>query len=264
MKIGIFYHHVKEAAKQQNCDIIDILRKMKAVGVSGIELDRDDIDNPEELSQMLKEEGFQISNIYGFYDFNKQDDTERCHKHLGLAQQMGAKRIMIVPGFFTGDESSRQQEFEQMIEGTKRLCIQAEALGIQPTIEDFDALDSPLCSLAGVKEFLERIPELGMTLDTGNFILVKDDEVKACLELKNRIVHIHCKDRKTNPQQEILPSAVGQGYIKMKEVLDIIGADYNGYYVIEHYGSDDFLKDMLDSVQYLSVKSNSKSSKYED
>ncbi len=253
MKIAIFYHHVKEAAKQQNCTIIDILRKMKAVGVSGIELDRDEIDNPEEFSQMLEQEGFQISSIYGFYDFNKHNDSDRCNKHLTLAQQMGAKRIMIVPGFFKGDEGSRQQELDKMIEGTKRLCKQAEALGIQPTIEDFDALDSPLCSLAGVQEFLERIPELGMTFDTGNFILVKDDEVKACLELKNRIVHIHCKDRKTNPQQEILPSAVGQGYIKMKEVLDIIGADYSGYYVIEHYDSADFLRDMLDSAQWLKV-----------
>jgi L-ribulose-5-phosphate 3-epimerase len=43
--------------------------------------------------------------------------------------------------------------------------------------------------------FMENVPGLGLTFDTGNFVLRECDVLEAYGLLSEYIVHVHCKDR---------------------------------------------------------------------
>lgn len=256
MKISVFYHHIVEAAKQVGCTEEKILKKIKEVGITAVELDRDDILNPDKLFELLKRNEFSVSSIYGFYDFYETEDLENCKKHIKLAMAMEADKIMIVPGFYSKtDESARKRELEQMIEGTRKLCKMAEANGMRVTIEDFDDEKSPLCSISGMGTFLDEIPSLYVTLDTGNFIISGEDELEAFETLKNKVIHVHCKDRAYDENGNICPISVGKGFIKMSEVLEELSKmHYDGYLAIEHFGAENYLEFMIESAKWIRRK----------
>ena len=256
MKISVFYHHIVEAAKQVGCTEEEILKKIKEVGITAVELDRDDTLNPDKLLELLKRNEFSVSSIYGFYDFSETEDLENCKKHIKLAMAMEADKIMIVPGFYSKtDESARKRELEQMIEGTRKLCKMAEANGMRVTIEDFDDEKSPLCSISGMGTFLDEIPSLYVTLDTGNFIISGEDELEAFEKLKNKVIHVHCKDRAYDENGNICPISVGKGFIKMSEVLEELSKmHYDGYLAIEHFGAENYLEFMIESAKWIRRK----------
>lgn len=253
MRISVFYHHIVEAAKQKKCIEDEILKKVKEAGITAVELDRDDIKNPIELSKRLEKYGLGVSNIYGFYDFMEIDDMERCKHHVQLAEEMKADKIMIVPGFYTQeDEEARKRELENMIKGTRKLCEMANAKGIRATIEDFDDERSPLCSIGGMTRFLDEIPSLYVTLDTGNFIVKGEDELEALEKLKDKIIHVHCKDRAYDEEKNICPSPVGKGFIKMEEILkELSKMRYTEKLTIEHFGAEDYLDFILESANWI-------------
>ena len=256
MKISVFYHHIVEAAKQVGCTEEEILKKIKEVGITAVELDRDDILNPDKLLELLKRNEFSVSSIYGFYDFSETEDLENCKKHIKLAMAMEAYKIMIVPGFYSKtDESARKRELEQMIEGTRKLCKMAKANGMRVTIEDFDDEKSPLCSISGMSTFLDEIPSLYVTLDTGNFIISGEDELEAFEKLKNKVIHVHCKDRPYDKNGNICPIPVGKGFIKMSGVLEELSKmHYDGYLAIEHFGAENYLEFMIESAKWIRRK----------
>lgn len=108
---------------------------------------------------------------------------------------------------------SENEKALKMANGLKGITAMAKEQDILTVIEDFDNIDSPIACVNGMKWFLEQVPDLRVTFDTGNFIIHKEDIFIAWEALKEKVVHVHCKDRGT---QSV---AVGDGYIPMKEIL---------------------------------------------
>lgn len=256
MKISVFYHHILEAAKQEKCTEEEILEKIKGVGITAIEVDRDGISDIDRFCTILKRYDFSVSSIYGFYDFSRNDDLEKYEKHIKLAKVVKADKIMIVPGFYSKDKKMPTKvQLKNMIERTKKLCEVAEENGIKTTIEDFDDEKSPICSVSGMTEFLSEIPSLYVTFDTGNFIIKKEDELKAYEVLKNRIIHVHCKDRAYDKAGNIYASPIGKGFIKVSDILyELQGNGYKGNLAIEHFGAENYLEFMLKSAKWIKKK----------
>lgn len=256
MEISVFYHHILEAANQEHCTEEEILKKIKGAGITAVEVDRDGISDIDRFCAILKRYDFRVSSIYGFYDFSRSEDLEKCEKHIRLAKAVKADKIMVVPGFYSEDkEMLKKIQLKNMIERTKKLCEIAEENGLKVTIEDFDDEKSPLCSIDGMAEFLNEIPALYATLDTGNFIIKKEDEFKAYEVLKNKIIHVHCKDRAYDENGSICASPVGDGFIKMEDILyGLQRSGYNGKLTIEHFGAENYLEFMLKSANWINKK----------
>ena len=80
--------------------------------------------------------------------------------------------------------------------------------------------------------------------------------------LKDRIVHVHCKDRFTEEKVgcemkmtvdgiKMYPAAVGDGCIKMHEIVSALEKrGYDGIYTIEHFGAEDQLEYIKRSVGF--------------
>lgn len=264
MKLSVFYHHLAEAANQTGNDISEILSYVKSLGIDYAEVDLNDIINSDSVFFALDRAEIKISSIYGFYDFTQIPDGTAGFRHVDIAAEYCAEKIMIIPGFYTSpDENIHLKERENMIISTQQMCRYAESKGITPTIEDFDDFNSPLADAEGMLRFLEAIPQLKVTFDTGNFMYSGQDELRAFELLKDRICHVHCKDRSLEPKNNceekltvdgkaMYPSPVGEGCIKMEEIVRMLNSGgYDGIYTIEHFGADDQLEYIRRSAENL-------------
>ena len=264
MKLSVFYHHIMEASQQTGRPVHEILSEVKGLGIDYVEVDLGDISDSDSVFFALERTDMKISSIYGFYDFTQSPDGSAGFRHVDLAAEYGAEKIMIIPGFYTSnDEDIHHKERENMILATQTVCRYAESRNIIPTIEDFDDSKSPIADADGMLRFLESIPQLKVTFDTGNFMYSGQDEMHAFELLKDKICHVHCKDRSlysetglekklTVDGKAMYPSPVGEGCIRIKEIVtELNKLDYDGIFTIEHFGAEDQLKYIRRSAEML-------------
>ena len=265
MKISVFYDHILQAAEQTGKPVPALLKEAKDAGIAAVEINMTYLNEHEETYALLKEAGLDVSCVYEVYEMDSKDETKRAQCHVATAKRAGAGKILVVPGFFsdeTKDYVTCIQDYEKtaaflsenekalkMANGLKGITAMAKEQDILTVIEDFDNIDSPIACVNGMKWFLEQVPDLRVTFDTGNFIIHKEDIFIAWEALKEKVVHVHCKDRGT---QSV---AVGDGYIPMKEILGKMKeSGYKGYLAIEHFDASDQETCIQKSAQFL--KSN--------
>lgn len=262
MKLSVFYDHILQAAKQTGKELSFLLQEVKSAGIDAVEINMTYLNEHEETYDLLRKAQLDVSCVYEFYEMDSKDETKRAQCHVDTAKKAGTGKILVVPGFFkeeTKDYVACIHDYEKtaaflnhnekalrMAKGMADIVDMAKKQGIQIVIEDFDNIDSPIACVNGMKWFMEKIPELWITFDIGNFIIHKEDIFMAWEALKERVIHVHCKDRGAESV------AVGDGYIPMKEILNRIAASgYEGYFAIEHFDAADQEKCMLRSAEFL-------------
>ena len=140
-------------------------------------------------------------------------------------------------------------EIKRMAEGLAFAVKYGTEKGVTVTVEDFDGLDSPLAGMYGIHWFLQQVSELMYTLDTGNFLFYGEKVLDAFELLKERIVHVHCKDRRPETNASV---QAGTGYIPFAEVLENLKKqDYDGFLAIEHFDVDGQEECMRGSAEFL-------------
>ncbi|MCM1417423.1 MAG: sugar phosphate isomerase/epimerase [Bacteroides sp.] len=263
MKLSVFTEHLYEAARQSGKPLGEILRTVRALGIGGVELDHERLNDNPRLPRLLRESGLEIACVYAFFDFGHSDDTARIEAVLDALDKNAIRLLMAIPGFFApGDD--RRAVLNRMIEGMERLIESAKTRGIAVCLEDFDDENAPFSTADGLLYFLDKLPRLGCAFDTGNFRYSGEDELSAFGRLKPRIVHLHCKDRRRAPLrpgeeekeavtgEKMYPAAVGEGTVKIEPIVRALLADgYRGWLAIEHFGSADQLADIRRSAENL-------------
>lgn len=263
MKISVFFHHLEMAAKEKNCSIPEIFAWAKALGIDYVEFDRDGIGNAKKMKKMLDKAGLMASSVYGFFDWDKGADKDKVERLFEAAKILESKRMMVIPGFYHG--ADREKEQAGFLREMTAFCERADREGYTVTIEDFDSETSPIATIAGQKYFADRIPTLGITLDTGNYIYSCDDVLEATKVFAGKIAHVHCKDRRLEPGTgevlkaldgtDLYPSAVGSGCIPMETVVETMkAAGFDGCFVMEFFGSDNYVGMIEASAEWMKEK----------
>lgn len=266
MKKAIFLDHVEEAAAQTGRTVEDILHEVKALGYDGLECSSTHIQGKrEEFLQLLQRTGLSVSSVYKHFDFGHVTCREEIAAFLDDLAFVGAKKTLIIPGFF--DESSdREKEFDRMAEALLLVCELASPLGITVTMEDFDDVSSPCSTMGGLRKFMDAVPGLRFTMDTGNFRYSCEDALEAFELLKDRLAHVHLKDRSESPMTEgdggplavdgkrLYPAPVGSGYIPVKKCIELAKeAGYDGWFSAEHFNSADMMGYIRRSAEFLAA-----------
>lgn len=276
MKISVFYDHITQAEKQTNRSLDDLLGEIKEEGIDGVEINYSQLacDKSNILSALGKA-GLQISCIYEFYDWGNYGSLEQAKKQICLAKETGASKILVVPGFLSEREAALLNNCNKSYEETASFMERSESVrnmkralteltdyavqkGVFVTLEDFDGETAPFSRMYQLKWFMENVPGLRYTFDTGNFAY-SDEDVEAAYDLlSDKIVHVHCKDRgiQGEPKGEFYRGmgicAVGQGYIPMKELVrKIVAEGYDGFFAIEHFDAPDQMAYIKESAAYL-------------
>lgn len=287
IRLSVFFDHILQAEEQTGKHIPELLAEVKKAGISAVEINCTYLLEHPATLEMLETAGLQVSCIYEFYALERGRETEKARRHIEIARKTKAGKILIVPGFFSveteefvncvpdrekvWDYLSHSEKAQRMADGLREIVEMAGSRNIADTpitvvIEDFDDRNSPIACVSGMQWFAEQVPGLCFTFDTGNFIIHGENIFAAWEELKDKVVHVHCKDRKISSDKPLqtqknatpdikecyLPAAVGEGCIPIKElVYKMKEYGYRGYLAIEHFDAADQEAYMQKSVANL-------------
>lgn len=271
IRLSVFFDHILQAEEQTGKHIPELLAEVKKAGISAVEINSTYLLEHLATLEMLETAGLQVSCIYEFYALERGRETEKARRHIEIARKTKAGKILIVPGFFSveteefvncvpdrekvWDYLSHSEKAQRMADGLREIVEMAGSRNIADTpitvvIEDFDDRNSPIACVSGMQWFAEQVLGLCFTFDTGNFIIHGENIFAAWEELKDKVVHVHCKDRKISSDKPLqtqknatpdikecyLPAAVGEGCIPIKElVYKMKEYGYRGYLAIEHF-----------------------------
>ena len=221
IRLSVFYDHLFEAVQQTGRSIEEVLAEARKAGIRGVEMEYSTLEQRPELDRIIKNAGMEISNLYQFFDFGNRYaiDMHTGRKMIDTAKNMGIKRIMIIPGFLSPDQMrnlnkagnsyeetaafmNKTPEILAMRDAITGLTDHAAQYGIMVSIEDFDAYDSPIARINHIRWFLTQIPGLKHTLDMGNYCFSNENVEEAYELFKDRIGHVHCKDRGEEKEED--------------------------------------------------------------
>lgn len=277
MKISVFYDHILQAAEQTGKPLSVLLREIKEAGIDAVEMRLLNLLEKEDIIMLLQEAGLQISCLYEFYEMEKGIVSPVEERHVLTAAQVKAEKILVVPGFLEKSEAKQcragagsyeksaaymeqNESIRHMAEGLSRMTALGRKNGVAVTVEDFDDTASPLNGMYGIRWFLEQVPDLGFTLDMGNFAHAGEDVLTAAALLWERILHVHCKDRGEDSRlalagganRGLLPVAAGDGYLPVGALVKrLIQGGYDGYFAIEHFDVPNQEESILRSAAFL-------------
>lgn len=270
MGLATFYDHVKDISRQEGISILEAMERTKSLGVDLLEISANNIlGREEELKKELETAGMGISSIPAYFDFGRNPDVKaQSTSILEAARFLGAKRMLVIPGFWGEEDTAEEKEKQTkaMVEGMNTLCDLAETYGVAMVMEDYDSELAPFSNIRGLQQFLEGCPKLSIAFDTGNFRFMGESEVEAFEALKNRITHVHLKDRALSPTwgehaktavtgENLYAAPVGQGVIRIAEILQLLREmRYEGIYTVEHYDSSCMWRNLQQSVEWLKEK----------
>ncbi len=267
MKIAVFYENAAEGADACGIPVRDALAGLQQAGMELLYLSIYSMrEKEEEILPLTGSLGLGIEGLYGFYDLGHCPEDESWREMIDAAKRVGAANVLIVPGMIpAGEEAERETLIRNMKNALSRAVNYGREAGVAVSMEDFDGLEAPFCTIAGLADFLNDVPGLKCSFDTGNFVMYHDDELEAFHLFRDRLCTVHLKDRRTEARfpddrakacadgSLCYPAATGSGYIRMKEILDLLKEQqYPGNVIIElfDYSPQHMLEGLRESVSW--------------
>lgn len=263
MRLSVFYEHIVEAATQSGKLVAEICELVHGYGVHGVDIEAIRIEKDEaEVMKQLADGNLKVNCVYAFFDFGNNPDCNKGFELINTAKRVGAQKVLVIPGFIKPTDNLNKA-LNNMKEVLIKVCDYAKNEGITVGMEDFDDISAPFATTSQLMWFMEHVPDLKCTFDTGNFIYSEEDVLMALHRLEDYIGDIHCKDRSleikkgeepklTVKGRKLYSSPVGYGCIPMKEIVTyLLEKGYDRCYTIEHFGSRNQLEDIEKSAKWL-------------
>ncbi|MBA9087983.1 sugar phosphate isomerase/epimerase [Fontibacillus solani] len=242
------------------------MNRVHEFGIDAVELDFDEVKpGKEEMREQFRNAGISVASMYAFFDFGNAPDAEPGFRFIDTAEYLGASKVLVIPGFIEESEgpAERENALNRMVGVLREMCNYAERKNMIITMEEFDDIRAPFSSSDELLWFMKQVPKLRCTFDTGNFIYRGENELEAFEKLRDKIVHVHCKDCSLDEHNggtpkfctngtKLFPSPVGYGCISIDEILHRLIADgYNDIVAIEHFDAADELSYIQRSAEWL-------------
>ncbi|HNS32303.1 MAG TPA: sugar phosphate isomerase/epimerase family protein [bacterium] len=262
----VYDHQEKPDRKWTLKDFINRARELKADGVSleSCFIPSFDRNYLAEIKGILDEAGIERVWAWGHPDGleggKKKDELDKMIEHLEYAKNIGAEVMRVVGSSLMFRNEPHQEQLERLSKMFSKAVKIAEKENIKMAMEnhiDFNS-EEILSLLKNVDS-----PYLGINFDTGNFIRVLDDPVKAAQKLGKYVMATHIKDVKlleSVPADEwyfFSSVPAGKGIVDIKGVATALkNAGYKGFLALEidslhpdYAGKED--KVVEDSIKHL-------------
>jgi sugar phosphate isomerase/epimerase len=255
LKIGIdnySYHrffgevYPQQVAPETSMTTDDFLKKAKDYGCDGVSLESCFIQSFEddyiaELKAKLDDYGFDRVWAWGHPDGLEGGANEPMLddmiEHISIAKKIGAPVMRTVGSSLAFRFEPHEPQLKKLTGMFKEAVKVAEELDVKLAVENHFDYDSD--------EFLRLIEDVGsdhfgLTFDTGNFMRLLDEPVKAMEKLGKYVYATHIKDIKITPGVAadewffFSSVAVGDGYINMPELARMLkDLNYPGMLAVE-------------------------------
>lgn len=254
-----FLSHIYDISLRENISVVSAMNLARNLGYIGLDANWTDInENSSDLKKQLNNSDLHLSSVYRFCDLSDAYNQDEMKSFLDVVAQLECTKVMLIPGFFT-EQTDRDTQINKIIEALNNACELATKYNITPTIEKYDYILSPCGENKYLSRILDSVPALGFTFDTGNYIYFDEDVLEGFDKYKDRIRHVHIKDRSFSPYFDgekpvsetisgklLYPAPSGHGIIPIKNCIDRLKSiDYNGYLCTKFFGAErmlDYLK----------------------
>lgn len=257
MKKSIFFNHLLDMSRQENQPIEKAVEFAANLGFVGADVIWSTPEKLFETYELLKAFGIHVAEVTRFIDLSSSFDEEDARSFLESLSKCDCKTAMIIP------DNKPDEDFSTVCSNIAKICEIAEGYNISVSVEDFDSADVIISNTDSIKRAFEKVPKLRHTFDTGNYAYFNESATEAYKVFKDRIVHVHLKDRAFSPVEEgypttladgtvAYPCALGDGCIEIEDILKTLLKDgYDGYITVEHFGIKDMKKATERSSKYL-------------
>ena len=241
---GEVYPHQHKAAAPFSLD--DFLSFCKSVDVDGVSLESCFFPefSKEYLAQVkesLDEHDFDRVYAWGHPDGleggKNQQEFDSMLEHIQHAKAIGAEVMRVVGSSLMFRFESHQPQLERLAEMFKVAIKEAESNGVKLAIENhIDYNSDEILSLLNEVDS----PYFGVNFDSGNFLRVLDDPVKAMEKLAPHVMATHIKDMLPVPGVSVdewyffscVPT--GMGLIDNQRIAQIlVDHNYEGFFAVE-------------------------------
>lgn len=170
------------------------------------------------------------------YIMRTKEQIDLMHKH-------SIPMMMLAPQ--TGEQGNLydfEKTREYLVEGFSQVTDYAKDAGVCVALENQSLRTRPDSTINDIRYILDNVDGLGYVLDTGNFYCINEDVLDAYAKLKDRLVHVHCKDWIKDPfgdfVRENIPRfrgcALGKGEVPLSELIERMKKDgYKGLLTAE-------------------------------
>lgn len=241
-RISIFADHIKTVASQQQMSFSKAAQTIREIGYAGADVRVK--QDPEEI-RILDSLGFAHSCAIADINYCTGDDVTALEDEaLEFMRKYGYDRILIVPGLYKGNDK---------LDVSKRIgafAARAAQEGLTVMVEDYDNRRSPCFNTELLSNMFEKAPKLYHVFDTGNYIVAGEDCMEALYQFRNRIAHVHLKDRTS--ATDMTCTAIGAGCIPEADFIrELLGSGYDGWLTVEHFGVKDVLAAARESYSFV-------------
>jgi len=236
-KISIFCDHIWTVAHQEGISFADAAARIREIGYAGADVRV--LQKPEEL-QTLDSLGFAHACAIADIDFSTGDQPEMEDIALNFMKMHDYDRLLLVPGLMAPDATAEDREAARR--RIVAFAAKASAQGVQVMLEDYDNPRSLCFNTERLDTLFALSGDLGHVFDTGNYLFAGDDALESYARFRDRIGHVHLKDRAAPDDMHCVPA--GSGCIPIAEIVrDLVATGYTGWLTVEQYGSRQMLSD---------------------
>ena len=243
LKFSVFPDHIATAARQEGLSFAEAAVRFKQLGFTGVDVKV--VSRPEEL-QVLDSLGFAHSCAIADINYGADNATQMEDRTLAFMKEHAFRRLLLVPGLL--DETASRAERDAV---RQRMAAFAERVvdhGFEIMVEDYDNNRSLCYNAERLDSVFTAAPLLGLIYDSGNFFFAGDDPLESLDRFRDRIGHVHLKDRVSADDMRCVPA--GTGCLPMKEIIGKLqDGGYEGWYVLEQYGSRSMLPDCATAIE---------------
>jgi len=254
VKISVFAVHINTIAQQEGISFTEAAAKVRQLGYAGADV----YPYQEDIIPVLDSLGFGHScaivhiNYLGEEHVDSIDaNTPRGFFRAGwgdlekaaisFVKRHNYPHLMLVPNVLPdGATSDDERKVRHHVAAFADRCVNE---GIDLVVESFDNEGSLCYGTERLQALLNWSENLGVAFDIGNFTFAKEDPVEAYETLKDRVSHVHIKDRAS--LDDMTPVPAGTGCSKISTVLQKMkDSGYEGWYTVEVFGSKQMLSDL--------------------
>jgi hydroxypyruvate isomerase len=270
MELSLSMWSVHRTVREKGWTVLDFLAFCKEEGINRVELLnvfwKDAAKELPAVLEELKAKGIKASSYAVANDFAKDNPEERAAAlkeitdAIPVAKALGVKVIRVFSGNLT-EHVTYDAALDWIIEGLSEAAAQAKKEGLTLCLENHGKLAG---SGVQVKTILERVgsPALRSTFDTGNFLLVDEEPLKALDVLLTDVAHVHFKDFVQTPEGRYKSLAgkayegvnLGLGDVDLKTIVSRLSAQgYQGEFVLEYEGLGSEAEGIRKSYEYFNT-----------
>ncbi|MBR6858026.1 MAG: sugar phosphate isomerase/epimerase [Bacteroidales bacterium] len=242
-KISIFCDHIWTVAHQEGISFREAATKIREIGYDGADVRV--LQNPDEL-RILDSLGFGHACAIADIDYGAGAQPEMEALALTFLETYGYDRLLLVTGLMP--EGSTAEDRDAARQRIAAFAKRVTDKGYCIMVEDFDNPRSLCYNMAGLDSLFTLSPTLGHVFDTGNYLFAGDDALVAYDKFRDRIAHVHLKDRVAPDNMHCVPA--GSGCIPIAQIVhSLLDSGYDGWLTVEQYGSRQMLSDSQTAYQ---------------